>query len=40
MMKGKKIIVDNEDDKDLEDDKKKQYSIIVEGASIINAPKK
>ena len=40
MIKGEKVIVDNKDDKDFEDDKKKQCSVVAEDASAVAAPKK
>ena len=38
-MKSEKIKVYDKDNKDLEDDKKKQYSVIIESASIVDTPK-
>ena len=39
MMKGEKVIVDDEDDKDFEDDKKKQCSVVAEDASVVAVQK-
>ena len=39
-MKGKKMIVDDEDDEDLDDDKIKQCSVVDKGASVVDAPEK
>ena len=40
MMKGKKMIVDDEDDEELDDDKIKQCSVVEKGASVVDAPEK